>query len=333
MKNNLKYILPVAIGAALLYWVFKDIDLASLWQNFKDANYLLVGFAAILSLLSHILRAYRWKLMLEPMGYKPSTYNTTLAVLVGYLTNLALPRAGEFARSASLQKLEDIPFEKSFGAVIAERVIDVLILFVLIGVNLLLEFDRLQGLFAEIFGDKLKNTSTLLMLAAGGLVLLGLVYFILRKNWNKLENNSLVKKIMEIGKGLWNGFSSVRNLKNPAIFIVTTLLIWTLYYWTTYFLYISLNAEGAMSYLGILTILVMGSIGMAAPTMGGIGSYHFLVGKIVMLYGLTQQEGITLATFLHTMQGILFVLIFGVVALLLSFLAGKKAEAKVSEPS
>ncbi|NBA88165.1 flippase-like domain-containing protein [Emticicia sp. CRIBPO] len=333
MKNNLKYILPIAIGLALLYWVFKDIDLVSLWQNFKDANYMWVGLAAILALLAHVLRAYRWKLMLEPMGYQPSTYNTTLAVLIGYLTNLALPRAGEFARSASLQKLEDIPFEKSFGAVIAERVIDVIVLFVLIGLNLLLEFDRLKGLFVEIFGDKLKNTSTLLTLAAGGLIFLGLVFFLLKKNWNKLENIPLVQKIIEIGKGLWNGFSSVKNLKNPAVFVIVTLLIWALYYWTTYFLYISLDADGTMSFLGILTILVMGSIGMAAPTMGGIGSYHFLVGKIVMLYGLTQQEGITLATFLHTMQGILFVLIFGVISLLLSFLAGNKAAGKVSEPS
>lgn len=333
MKNNLKYILPIAIGLALLYWVFKDIDLVSLWQNFKDANYMWVGLAAILALLAHVLRAYRWKLMLEPMGYQPSTYNTTLAVLIGYLTNLALPRAGEFARSASLQKLEDIPFEKSFGAVIAERVIDVIVLFVLIGLNLLLEFDRLKGLFVEIFGDKLKNTSTLLTLAAGGLIFLGLVFFLLKKNWNKLENIPLVQKIIEIGKGLWNGFSSVKNLKNPAVFVIVTLLIWALYYWTTYFLYISLDADGTMSFLGILTILVMGSIGMAAPTMGGIGSYHFLVGKIVMLYGLTQQEGITLATFLHTMQGILFVLIFGVISLLLSFLAGNKAAGKVSERS
>jgi uncharacterized protein (TIRG00374 family) len=325
--------LPIAIGLGLLYWVFKDIDLVSLWQNFKDANYMWVGLAAILALLAHVLRAYRWKLMLEPMGYQPSTYNTTLAVLIGYLTNLALPRAGEFARSASLQKLEDIPFEKSFGAVIAERVIDVIVLFVLIGVNLLLEFDRLKGLFVEIFGDKLKNTSTLLMLAAGGLIFLGLVFFLLKKNWNKLESIPLVQKIIEIGKGLWNGFSSVKNLKNPSVFVIVTLLIWALYYWTTYFLYISLDPNGTMSFLGILTILVMGSIGMAAPTMGGIGSYHFLVGKIVMLYGLTQQEGITLATFLHTMQGILFVLIFGVISLLLSFLAGKKASEKVSEPS
>ncbi len=324
MKNNLKYIIPVIAGLALLYWVFKDIDLGSLWQNFKDANYLLVSAAALLALISHILRAYRWKLMLEPMGYKPSVYRTSLAVLVGYLTNLALPRAGEFARSASLQKLEDIPFEKSFGAVIAERVIDVVVLLMLIGLTLLLEFNRLQGLFSEVFGDKLRNTTTLILLAGLSLLLGLLLFYLVRKNWAKLEKNPLIKKLAEIAGGLWNGFSSVRKLKNPFAFILVTILLWASYYWVTYLLYISLPGSGSLGFLGILTILVMGSIGMAAPTVGGIGSFHFLVGKIVMLYGLSQQEGITLATFLHTMQGLLFILVFGLIALLLSFLAGKE---------
>jgi uncharacterized membrane protein YbhN (UPF0104 family) len=108
LKKALKYILPIGLGFALLNWVFKDIDLLVTLQSFKDANYFLVFLAAVLALLAHLSRAARWNIMLEPMGYKPSLKNTSIAVLIGYLTNLVFPRAGELARSASLQLLLSI---------------------------------------------------------------------------------------------------------------------------------------------------------------------------------------------------------------------------------
>ena len=121
MKKVLKYLFPLVIGIALLRWVFKDVDLVATISDFKSANYFLVFLALLVSLLAHVSRAYRWNLMLEPLGYKPALLNTSVAVLIGYLTNLIFPRAGELARSASLQKSENVPFDKSFGAGIAER--------------------------------------------------------------------------------------------------------------------------------------------------------------------------------------------------------------------
>lgn len=323
IKTVLKYAISLGLAAGLLWFVLKGIDLQILWENIKNADYKWVFLSAVMALTAHWSRAYRWKLMIQPMGYNPSGFRSTIAVLIGYVTNLVLPRAGEFARSASLQDLEKVPFEKSFGAVVAERLIDVLVLLILIVLNLSLEFTRLKDFFAELLGDKLPHPGVLV----GGLVALILAGFLflkwIKKNDERLSQNGLYAKIRGLVMGLWEGFTSVKNLKNPWAFVGHTVLIWTLYYFMTWFLCFALPQTADLNPLAGLTILVMGTIGMAAPTVGGIGSYHFLVGKIVGLYGLKPQDGITLATFLHTMQGIVFVIIFGLSALLISFFIKK----------
>lgn len=323
MKKALQYLISLAIAGGLLWFVFKDVDIYALFSKFSEADYRWVALSGLLALVAHWSRAYRWKLMLQPIGYNPSAYRTLLAVLIGYAANLVLPRAGELARCGSLQKLEGVPFEKSFGAVVAERLVDVLVLLLLIGVNLLLEFDRISGFFFELVGGKLNNTALLGGIAAVGILLIVLAVWVYRKNKNKIEQLPFYQKISGVVGGLWSGFTSIRNLKNPTAFIGHTVLIWVMYYSMTYALCFALPETSGLSPLAGLTILVMGTIGMAAPTIGGIGSYHFLVGKIVALYGISAQIGITLATFLHSMMGVLFVLFFGLIAFILTFTVKK----------
>ena len=139
----------------------------------------------------------------------------------------------------------------------------------------------------------------------------------------------LYQRLSKIIIGLWSGFTSVKNIKNPSAFIFHTVLIWTLYYFSSYVLFKALPETQNLSALAGLTILVMGSIGMAAPTQSGIGAYHFLVGRILVLYGLSEQVGITLATFLHACQNFVFVPIFGAVAFIISlFLQPKSPSIK-----
>lgn len=329
LKKAIQYIISLAIAGGLLYWVFKDIDLVSLWEKIKTADYKWVMVAAILAFTAHWSRAYRWKMMLEPLGYQPTAFRTTLAVLIGYLTNLVFPRAGEVARSASLQRLENVPFEKSFGAVVAERVIDVIVLLILIFVNLLLEFDRLSTFFFEMVGEKFKNPTNLIILGLVGIGSLIIAFLLFKKFKNKLVEMPLYQKISGFVLGLWSGFSSVLKLKNPYLFLFHTVLIWTLYYITTYALCWAIPETANLSPLAILTILVMGSIGMAAPTVGGLGSYHILVGSIVVLYGLDKQNGYTLATFLHSMQGLFFVVVFGIISFIISSIL-KPRDSKIA---
>jgi uncharacterized protein (TIRG00374 family) len=328
MKKTLQYLISLAIAAALLWFVFKDIDLNTLWEKIKLADYRWVALSAVLALVAHWSRAYRWVLMLEPMGYKPSVFRTTLAVLVGYGANLVFPRAGEVARCGTLNKLEDIPFEKSFGAVIAERLIDVMVLLFLIFINFVLEFDRLKEVFFNFFGEKFKNPMLLGIYALVGVTILIVGYLLIKKNQQKIMQLPLYQKISSFIVGLASGFLSVKNLKNPSAFIFHTILIWCMYFIMTYVLCFALPETANLSPLAALTIFVMGSIGMAAPTQGGIGSYHFLVGSIVVLYGLSEQDGITLATFLHAMQGMVFVAVFGIIAFILTLILPKKVQEK-----
>lgn len=320
-KKIIQYLVSVTIAAGLLYWVFKDIAFSDLLTNFKEADYRWVLLASVLQLAAHVSRAYRWKMTLQPLGYQPSTYRTTLAVLVGYIANLVLPRAGELARCGSLRKMEGVPFEKSFGAVVAERLVDVFVLVLLIGVNLILEFGRISQFFFEIMGDKFKNTTTLLGLAGAFIFVVGLGYMFYQKKKEAILAMPILQKIIGFLGGVWEGFNGIRRLKNPSVFLFHTLAIWVLYYFTTYFLCQALPETSTLSFLAVLTILVMGTIGMAAPTVGGIGSYHFFVGKIVVLYGLSQADGIALATFLHTIIGLVLVVVFGLVAFLLASFA------------
>ena len=325
MKKALQYLISLTIAAVLIWFTFKDINLNTLWEKIKQADYRWVAFSAALALVAHWSRAYRWVLMLESMGYKPSVFRTTLAVLVGYGANLIFPRAGEVARCGTLNKLENIPFEKSFGAVIAERLIDVIVLLLLIFINFILEFDRLKDLFFNFFGEKFKNPLLLGVYAFIGISLVALSYYLIKKNQQRIEQSTFYQKISKFIIGLASGFLSVKNLKNPSAFIFHTVLIWGLYFVMTYVLCFALPETANLSPLAALSIFVMGSIGMAAPTQGGIGSYHFLVGSIVVLYGLSQQDGITLATFLHAMQGMVFVALFGIFAFLLTLILPKKS--------
>jgi glycosyltransferase 2 family protein len=323
-SNVLKYAFSLALAGGLLWFVFKDIDLKTMWKTFQEVDFQWIILSGVFALVAHWSRAYRWKLMLQPIGYNPSAMRATIAVLFGYFANLFVPRAGEFARCGSLQKLENVPFEKSFGAVVAERLIDVLCLLILIFVNFLLEFNRLKNFFFDFFASKFNNP--MLFLGGGIVVILSIIlgFFLYKKNKEKITQLPLYQRVSKIIEGLWSGFTSVRNLKNPTAFVAHTLLIWTMYYFSSYVLLKALPETQSLSALAGLTILVMGSIGMAAPTQGGIGTYHFLVGNIVVLYGLTQQVGITLATFLHACQNFVFVPIFGAVAFVISLFLKKK---------
>jgi uncharacterized protein (TIRG00374 family) len=319
IKKALSYFIPLVLGGGLLYFVFNEIDLKQTWEDFKGANYLLVFVAGVLAVLSHVVRAARWNVMLKPMGFSPSLYNSSLAVLIGYITNLIFPRAGEVARSVSLQKSENVAFDKSFGAVIAERLVDVLVLLVLMVVNLFFEYDRIVQLFQDLFPD----FSVGWVLPA--VAVLGLVgVFVFFKFKDKIFELPVLSKFKSFIDGLKEGFVSVLNLEKPWLFVTQSFVIWVLYYISSMLLCYSIDIGSSLSPVAILTVLVMGTIGMAVPTMGGIGSYHLLVGKIVTLYGLSNQDGISLATFLHTMNGIVFVLVFGSVALVLSTLTRSK---------
>lgn len=335
MKSALRYIISLGLAGGLIWFVFKDIDLADMLSRFAQADWRWIALSCFLLLCAHVTRAWRWGMLMEPLGYKPGLLNSSISVLTGYFANYIVPRMGEVTRCGTLYRLEKIPVNLSFGTVVAERIFDVIILLGLIGLNFILEFDRLSSFFTDIFQSKIQSNgsagsgpSTLLIVA--GVVFLGLIVaaiVILRSDAikNKLLQNPIVQKIAGFLKGMLEGLLSVRKLKNPGMFFLSTAIIWICYYLVSYVLFFCIPETSQLGLLAGLTLLVVGSIGMTAPTQGGIGAYHLLVGSVMVLYGLTQKDGITLATFIHGTQ-MLFMLVVGALAFLYVLIQNKTAD-------
>jgi len=332
MKNFLRYGISLGLAGGLLWLVFKDMDLAAMLDRLQQADWRWIALSCTLVLLAHITRAWRWQMLLEPLGHRPGLFDATTSVLTGYFANYIIPRMGEVTRCGTLYKLEKVPVNLSFGTVVAERVFDVLTLLVLIALNFLLEFDRLRAFFLDFFGSKVSGGepqgTSFLLIAFGSVVLVvtaGVLFILTKKNLReKLLQNAIILKIAAFLKGMLEGVLSIRKLRSPALFIFSTLLIWVFYYLISYVLFFSIPETSTLGPLAGLTILVIGAIGMTAPTQGGIGAYHLLVGNVMILYGLTQKDGITLATFVHGTQ-MLFMLVIGALAFLVVLLKNRKA--------
>ena len=338
MKNVLRYTISLVLAGGLIWFVFKDINLAEMLDRFAKSDWRWIAVSCFFLLCAHITRAWRWSMLMEPLGHKPGIVNSSVSVLTGYFANYIVPRMGEVTRCGTLYRLERIPVNLSFGTVVAERIFDVVILVLLIGLNFILEFDRLSTFFTDFFQSKEaggngggSGSGMLLGILIGGLVLVVALAIYLYKNLtlrSKLQQNALVAKIVQFAQGMLEGLLSIRKLRNPGLFILSTLLIWVLYYFVSYVLFFCIPETSDLGPLAGLTLLVVGAIGMTAPTQGGIGAYHLLVGNVMILDGLSQSDGITLATFIHGAQ-MLFMLAAGALAFLFVLLKNNKT---VDEP-
>jgi uncharacterized protein (TIRG00374 family) len=220
LKNILKYGISLSIAAGLLWYVFKDIDRAAMFDAFSKANYSWIAVSGLLTVVAHCSRAFRWSLLLEPvLGYRPAIFNTTLSVLTGYFANLVVPRMGEVTRCGTLNRLEGVPVNVSFGTVVAERIFDVLMLFLLIGATFLIEFDRLSTFLMDFFSSKfnmngLRNNSWLLVMVVGCLLGFGvMVWFFYNRYKEILRQKPFYQRVEKFVVGLLEGLLSVRKLK------------------------------------------------------------------------------------------------------------------------
>ncbi|KAA6440657.1 flippase-like domain-containing protein [Dyadobacter flavalbus] len=332
MKNILRYAVSLLLAGGLIWFVFKDINLAEMLDRFAESDWRWIAVSCFFLLCAHMIRAWRWGMLMEPLGHKPGLWNSIISVLTGYFANYIVPRMGEVTRCGTLYRLERIPVNLSFGTVVAERIFDVLVLLVMIGLNFVLEFNRLSTFFTDFFQSKVaggqgsSGSSMLLIVLLAGIVLISAAAVFIYRNLafrNKLQQHAIIQKILLFVKGMLEGLLSIRKLRSPGLFILSTIAIWVMYYLVSYVLFFCIPETSDLGPLAGLTLLVVGAIGMTAPTQGGIGAYHLLVGNVMVLYGLSQNDGITLATFIHGAQ-MIFMLITGALAFLYVLTKSKK---------
>jgi hypothetical protein len=325
IKSFLKYAFSTLLAAALLYWAIDKSDLRwnDIYLTFQQANYTWVGISLLIALISHIFRALRWEQLMGAMHYYPGTIRTLSAVLIGYFANFLVPRMGEVSRCGSLQKTADIPFEKSFGTVITERIVDLVGLMVLVGLTFLVEWKPIQQFLFPNF--QIPSALTLGGLASGTIAMFALLWAkkaVLMERWEHFTaNTSLGKKI----KGWVLGITSIQEVSQPGKFVVYSIAIWIAYFANTYTLFLAFPVSANLGLSAALTVLVMGTFGMATPTQGGIGAYHSLVASALGFYFIPLKEATLLATFFHGTQMALILLLGGFSFLLTLFLPKKNA--------
>lgn len=326
----IKYLLLLAIAAILLVFAFRGMDVRKVFQQIFSANIFWVSVSAIISIIAFIVRAHRWNLLIEPMGYSPSLKNTTCSVMVGYFANLAFPRLGEVSRCGVLSKAEAIPFNKLLGTVIVERIIDVLSLIVCILLAAAIEFKRLGNFFSEkIFAplqEKFQQLTTSPLILSGVVItmlilIITAIYFYKKNNRPGAES-----KLSKLLKGFIDGLRSVGKLKRPGLFLFQSAFIWFLYYLGVYTALYAFSFTSDLGANAALFLLVAGGIGMSAPVQGGIGAYHLLVKEGLVLYGVAAENGLAFAFMLHGLQ-IILVIILGIVSLFLLFSNARKKPA------
>jgi uncharacterized protein (TIRG00374 family) len=304
-KKSLKIIIPLLFGGGLIWYLFTIIPPKTLLEYFKNANYWWISLGLFFGILSHLSRAYRWKFMLKPMGYTPRFINSALAVLIGYFVNLAIPRAGEVSRASVMANYENIPFEKGFGTIVAERIADLIMMFLIIGVTLLIQFDFILQLVKEKL-DPVKIIIGLAVCLIGGFFF----YKYVRKS-----TKGIGLKIKKFIKSLVEGVTSIFRMKNKWPFIFHTVFIWAMYvlmFWAT----IPAIEGLQVPFGGILVGFIAGGFSIAA-TNGGIGLYPLAVAGAFTLFGVPEEPSTAFGSVMWAAQTAMVILFGGLSFLLL----------------
>src|SRR6185295_12931379 len=293
----LQYIVFLGLGIFLAWWSLKDLNREEKDQikiALSHARYWLIIPVFAILFLSHLVRAVRWKLLINSLGYQTRTDNAFFAVMIGYLTNLAIPRLGEILKCTMLARYEKIPADKLIGTIILERIIDAMSLLIVFAITLAIQpgiyTDLINAFFHSPHDPQTKKIPGFLI--AGILVGIVATVMILWMLIKKKTFNDVIDLFKKIGKSVWQGVSAVQHLKRRGLFLFYSVVIWACYFFSTYVGFFALQETQQYGMKETFAILSAGSVGVII-TPGGIGAYALLIKKTMEVYGL--DEGIALA--------------------------------------
>ncbi len=312
----LSIVLPLFLGIFLIYYSynqFSEKDIEEIKKHFKNANYYYLNFSIFIAFLGSVSRAYRWKYALDHMGYKTTFANNFMAVSIGYLMNMTVPRSGEISRALVLKKYNDVPFDKGFGSIIAERIVDMVILLGLIILAFFIQYDILKTFIL----DKIPLQKLILLLAIG----LGLfMVFILFYLYSKLK---FILQLKEKISGLKEGILSILHMKKKWAYLGHTVFIWFSYIYMFYIGLLVISETNMLPLSAVITSFIVGSVAIAF-TNSGFGSYPFLMAKILLFYNISETAGSAFGWIIWTTQMLLLVFLGALSFLLLPMLNRSK---------
>tara|TARA_B000000475_G_C15968855_1_gene436180 strand:+ start:237 stop:1202 length:966 start_codon:yes stop_codon:yes gene_type:complete len=308
-KSLFKIFFPIILG---IFFIYLSIDITTkeerrlIFQSIKNADLKFVFVGLIFAFLSHFSRAYRWRFLLSPMGYKPKLINCFLSVLAAYLANMGVPRSGELVRASLISNYEQIPFEKGFGSIVIERVVDLIMLSIIILIAIIIEKESIWNFIVQ-------NNINFLELFVLGTLLVFCIYLIFISL--KKSENKLLLKFKLLIDGFWEGVISIKKMEKKNYFLLHTLFIWIMYLAMFYVIKWSIPGTFNLTFNMIIPVFVVGGLSIAT-TNGGIGVFPLSIALVLNSYGISKDVGLSFGWIMWSSQTI-FIILLGI----LSFIA------------
>jgi len=305
----------LGLGLYLVYFSFantSEADRVQIITAIKKADLRFVFISLLFGAFSHLSRAYRWNYLLLPLGYQPTFMMRTLTIMISYFSNLGIPRSGEVLRATALATYANVPFEKSFGTIVTERIIDILLLFSLIGLGFVLQGE----LLLEVIGNPSIDVMLLIW------VVLACVAFFLGIRQLKRSQHAFAVKIVSFASGLRQGMLSILNIEHKSAFLGHTLFIWFMYLMMFWVVTFALPETSGLSFSAIIPAFVAGGFAMSA-TNGGIGLYPIAVAAVLQAFDVPYPQALAFGWVMWTGQTIM-VVAFGSLSFLLLPVLSKK---------
>ncbi len=302
----LKILMPLVLGAAILYWMYRGED----WQQIRhvmtdemDWTWMLLSFP--FGILAQMFRGWRWRQTLEPVGEHPRTSTSIHAIFLSYAASLVIPRVGEFTRCGVLKRYDNVSFPKALGTVVTERAIDSLLILGITALVLLLEMSTF-GMFFQRTGTNLESIlhrfswAGYFVAAVCVLAIVILLHFLLRKL-------SIYNKVRATLSGIWQGVISLKDVRNIPLFAVFSVAIWLSYFLHYYLTFFCFDFTADLGIGCALVTFIVGSIAVIVPTPNGAGPWHFAVKTMLILYGVADANALYFVLIVHTVQTMLVI--------------------------
>ncbi|UGS21278.1 lysylphosphatidylglycerol synthase transmembrane domain-containing protein [Flavobacterium cyclinae] len=303
------------IGLGIIYYQYTTLspdELEKIKVSFIKADYFYIYLSLFIALFGFWSRAYRWKFALNHLGYQTKFHNDLLTVCVSYFVNLTIPRSGEISRAALLKKYENVPFDKGFGTIVAERIVDLMIFFLFVIVAFLLQFEKLYQFLIE----KLPVEKILYLLAGGIIIFILFIVVWIYAEWK------IIQKLKTKLSGLIEGMTSILKMKDKWNYIFHSFFIWFSYLIMFYVTIFALPETSNISFDVVIMGFIFGSLAVGF-TNGGLGAYPLAIAMIYSLYGIPNEVGVAFGWLVWVSQTLLTILL-GLLSYLLLPILNKK---------
>jgi uncharacterized protein (TIRG00374 family) len=313
--NNKKIITRLVffiIGTGLFLYVYKDINIQSIKDTLEGLNYSWIFLSIFLGIMSSFVRALRWKMLIESVGYKPKTLNLFLSVQILYFINLIVPRGGEIARCGIISKYEKIPFAKLLGTVFVERLTD-FICFTIIFIGVfVMQFSYIKEIFKILKINPSHFHYKILLYCSITLLFLLLFWLFSKAGLLKKFRN----KINKFKEEIIGGIKSISLIEKKWTYLFQSALIFLIWLLMLYVVFFAFSPTREMTFSAAIFTYTIGTIGFLLPIQAGIGVWHFLVMECLNLFGLDKDSGKMFALIAHTVTNLIY-LVFGTIGFII----------------